>query len=128
MNREISPPSIAPPAANYAHAVLTEGASRWLHTSGVVPTRPDGTTPDDVGEQAEAVWSNIAAMLDAAGMRPDDVVSVTTYAVAGELLAPVMAARDRFLAGRRVASTLVMVPALAQPQWKIEIAVVAAAP
>lgn len=127
MNRVVEPASIAPPAANYAHAVLTEGASRWLHTSGVVPTRPDGTTPDDVGEQAEVVWANIAAMLDAAGMRPADVVSVTTYAVAGEDLGPVMAARDRFLGGRRAASTLVTVPALAQPQWRVEIAIVAAA-
>lgn len=127
MHREINPPSIAPPAANYAHAVLTTGASRWLHTSGVVPTAPDGSTPDDVGEQAEVVWANIAAMLDAAGMRPADIVSVTTYAVVGEQLGPVMAARDRFLGGRRVASTLVTVPALAQPQWKMEIAVVAAA-
>lgn len=126
MNREISPSAIAPPAANYAHAVLTTGAVRWLHTSGVVPTRPDGSTPDDVDEQAEVVWSNIGAMLAEAGMRPADVVSVTTYVVVGEPLGPIMAARDRFLAGRRAASTLVTVPALAQPQWKMEIAVVAA--
>ena len=127
MNREISPSSIAPPAANYAHAVLTTGATRWLHTSGVVPTRADGTTPDDIGEQAAVVWANIAAMLDEAGMGPGDVVSVTTYAVVGEPLGPVMAARDAFLGGRRVASTLVTVPALAQPQWRMEVAVVAAA-
>jgi 2-iminobutanoate/2-iminopropanoate deaminase len=128
VHRNIEPPSIAPPAANYAHAVLTEGASRWLHTSGVVPTRPDGSTPDDIGEQAEVVWANIAAMLAEARMRPDDIVSVTTYAVVGEDLRPVMAARDRFLGGRKAASTLVTVPALARPQWKMEIAVVAAAP
>lgn len=127
VNRQINPPSIAPPAADYSHAVLTEGASRWLHTSGVVPTRPDGTTPDDVGEQAGVVWDNIGAMLTHAGMRPADVVSVTTYVVVGEELGPVMAARDRFLGGRRAASTLVTVPALAQPQWKVEVAVVAAA-
>ena len=127
MNREISPTSIAPPAANYAHAVLTEGAARWLHTSGVVPVRPDGTVPDDIGEQAEVVWANIGAMLDDAGMAPTDVVSVTTYAVVGEPLGPVMAERDRFLAGRRVASTLVTVPALAQSAWRMEIAIVAAA-
>lgn len=127
VNREIAPSSIAAPAANYAHAVLTTGATRWLHTSGVVPTRPDGTTPDDIGEQAAVVWANIAAMLDAADMGPADVVSVTTYAVVGEPLGPVMAARDDFLGGRRVASTLVTVPALAQPQWRMEIAVVAAA-
>jgi len=127
VNREISPSSIAAPAANYAHAVLTEGAARWLHTSGVVPNRPDGSTPGDLGEQADVVWGNIAAMLSAAGMRAADIVSVTTYVVAGEPLAPVMAARDRFLGGRRVASTLVTVPALAQPAWRVEVAVVAAA-
>ena len=127
MNREITPTSIAPPAANYARAVLTEGASRWLHTSGVVPTRPDGSTPDGIGEQADVVWANIGAMLAEAGMAPSAIVSVTTYAVVGEALGEVMAARDRFLGGHRAASTLVTVPALAQPQWKMEIAVVAAA-
>lgn len=127
MHREIRPESIAPPAANYAHAVETTGASRWLHTSGVVPIAADGSVPEGVAEQARTVWSNIAAMLDDAGMGPSDVVSVTTYVVVGEELAPVMAARDRFLDGRRVASTLVTVPALARPEWRMEIAVVAAA-
>jgi len=37
-----------------------------------------------------------------------------------------MAARDRALGGRRVASTLVTVAALAQPAWQMEIALVAA--
>ena len=127
MNRPISPSTIAAPAANYAHAVLTEHATRWLHTSGVVPTRPDGSVPDDIGQQAEVVWANISAMLDEAAMGPTDVVSVTTYAVVGEPLAAVMAARDEFLAGHLAASTLVTVPALAQPAWKMEIAIVAAA-
>ena len=127
MNRQINPKSIAPPAADYAHAVLTEGASRWLHTSGVVPTRPDGSVPGDVGEQAEAVWANIGAMLAEAGMRPADIVSVTTYAVVGEPLGAIMAARDQFMGGRKAASTLVTVPTLAQSAWKLEIAIVAAA-
>jgi 2-iminobutanoate/2-iminopropanoate deaminase len=46
--------------------------------------------------------------------------------VAGAGLAAVMAARDAALDGRRVASTLVTVPALAQPAWLVEIALVAA--
>ena len=73
------------------------------------------------------MWRNIGAMLGEAQMAPADVVSVTTYVVAGEPLADVMAARDRFLGDHRAASTLVVVPALAQPQWKMEIAVIAAA-
>lgn len=74
------------------------------------------------------MWSNIAAMLDEAGMVAGDVISVTTYVVTGEELGPVMRARDEFLDGRRVASTLVTVPALARPEWRVEIAIVAAAP
>jgi enamine deaminase RidA (YjgF/YER057c/UK114 family) len=124
---EIRPVDIAAPPADYAHAVLTESANRWLHTSGVVPVAPDGSTPDDIGDQAAVVWGNIAAMLRDAGMGSGDIVSVTTYVVAGDDLAPVMAARDRALDGHRAASTLVTVPALARPEWRMEIAVIAAA-
>jgi enamine deaminase RidA (YjgF/YER057c/UK114 family) len=127
VNREIQPPSIAPPAANYAHAVLVDAPARLLHTSGVVPTRPDGTVPDALADQADAIWATIGALLDEAGMSPTDVVSVTSYVVVGEDLSVVMAARDRFMAGHRAASTLVTVPALARPEWRMEIAVVAAA-
>jgi 2-iminobutanoate/2-iminopropanoate deaminase len=123
---EIRPHDIAAPAANYAHAVVTERAGRWLHTSGVVPVAPDGSTPDPLEDQADVVWANIAAMLRDAGMGPSDIVSVTTYVVVGEALAPVMAARDAALGDHRAASTLVTVPALARPEWRMEIAIVAA--
>ena len=128
MNREIMPASIAPPAAKYAHAVLSEGADKVLHLSGVVATRPDGTIPDDVADQAVVIWSNIAAILAEAGMVVEDIVSITTYVVVDFMacLPDVMATRDQALAGHRVASTLVTVPALARPAWKMEIAVVAA--
>ncbi len=126
MHQIIDPDGIAAPAANYAHAVVSSG-TRMLHTSGAVPTRPDGTVPADSGEQATVVWANIAAMLDEASMRPTDIVSVVTYAVAGQDLAPIMAARDAFLGGHLAASTLVTVPALARPEWMVEIALVAVA-
>ena len=123
---EIRPADIAAPAANYAHAVLTEGATRWLHTSGVVPVAPDGSTPDSLADQAALVWANISAMLRDADLAHSDIVSVTTYVVVGADLAPVMAARDAALGGHRAASTLVTVPALARSEWHMEIAVIAA--
>jgi 2-iminobutanoate/2-iminopropanoate deaminase len=126
MNHHISPPSIAPPAANYAHAVLSEAPARLLHTAGVVPVRPDGSVPTELADQADTVWANVGAILAAAEMTPDDVLSITTYVIAGEPFGPVMAARDRFLGGSLAASTLVTVPALARPEWRVEIAVVAA--
>jgi 2-iminobutanoate/2-iminopropanoate deaminase len=128
MNREIMPSTIAPPAAKYAHAVLTEHADKILHISGQVGTRPDGTIPDDVAEQAAVIWGNIAAILGEAEMNLHDIVSITTYVVVDFVarLPEVMAARDQALVAHRAASTLVAVPALARPAWKMEIAVVAA--
>jgi len=128
MNRIVSPSTIAPPAANYAHAIVSTRATTWLHTSGIVPTRPDGTVPAAIETQAEVVWANLLAIVAEAGMDAGDVVSVTTYVVSTEvpMLAKVMAARDVALGGRQVASTLVTVPALARPEWKMEIALVAA--
>jgi 2-iminobutanoate/2-iminopropanoate deaminase len=126
MNSVISPDTIAPPAANYAHAVLSAGPATMLHTAGVVPVRSDGTVPDTVAEQAEVVWTNILAILGEAGMTANDVVSITTFVVAGEDLSVVMAARDRALDRHRAASTLVPVPMLARPEWLVEISVVAA--
>lgn len=126
VNRPITPPQIAPPAARYVHAVVTEHAMKWLHTSGVVPIAPDGSVPDALADQAEVVWANIQAMLAEAGMGTSDIVSVTTYVVVGEPLGPVMAVRDRVLGHHRAASTLVTVPALARPEWRMEIAIVAA--
>ena len=101
--------------------------ARLLHTSGVVPIAPDGPCPTDIGAQAAVVWSNIAAILAEAEMAITDIVSVTTYVVVGEELGPVMAARDAAFGGHVAASTLVTVPALARPEWRVEVAVVAAA-
>ncbi len=128
ISRAVIPSSISPPAANYAHAMVTSGGSSttWLHTSGVVPIAPDGTVPADLVDQAEVVWANVTAMLNDAEMVPADVVSVTTYVVPGHDLGPVMAVRDRALDGHLAASTLVVVPELARPEWLMEIAVIAA--
>ncbi len=129
MLKALVPSTIAPPAANFAHAVSVTGATRWVHTSGVVPVAVDGTVPADLRAQAQTVWSNIEAILADADMTMADIVSLTTYVVtaAAADIADVMAARDAALSGGRVASTLLEVAALAKPEWLMEIAVVAAA-
>lgn len=126
MNHELAPDTIAPPAANYAHGVVSVGAERMIHTAGVVGTRPDGSVPESIGEQAEMVWANIAAILAAGGLAIADIVSYTTYAVDGHDLAEVMAARDRAFGSHRAASTLLPVSRLAQAAWKVEVAAIAA--
>ena len=106
--------------------MLVDSPTRTLYTSGVVPVSPDGSVPQGLHDQTEVVWGNIVAILTEASMTVNDIVSITTYVVNSEPLADIMAVRDRVLDGRRVASTLVTVPALARPAWRLEIAVIAA--
>lgn len=109
---------------------MVDKAERWIFTSGVVPTMPDGTVPPSLEGQARVVWANLLEILRAGGMSVSDVVSITTYVVAGENLsadlAQVMSVRDEVMGDHRAASTLVTVPALARPEWLMEISLVAA--
>lgn len=110
--------------------MLVAAGCEFIFTSGVVPTMRDGSVPPTIGEQANVVWQNISVILAEGSMTISDVVSVTTYVVnsadLGAQLKIVMAARDAAMSGQRAASTLVTVPALARPEWLLEIAVVAA--
>ena len=133
MPRELKPAEMSAPAAAYAHGVHVPAGYELVVTSGVVPTRRDGSVPADIGEQASVVWQNILAILAEGMMSAGDVISVTTYVVytsdSGEMatrLKLVMGARDAALNGHLAASTLVTVPALARPEWLMEISVLAA--
>ncbi|MEY3805520.1 MAG: hypothetical protein RIR69_332 [Actinomycetota bacterium] len=127
---EIRPAHMASPAAKYAHAVKVEGAQSLVFTSGVVPTMPDGTVPASIEGQARVVWANLLEILRSVGLSVTHIASVTTYVVASPQLADdlarVMAVRDEVMAGHLAASTLVTVPALARPEWLMEISLVAA--
>ena len=126
VSRSINPALVSAPAANYAHAILSENPTAWLHTSGVIPIAPDGSVPVGIVAQAEVIWANVAAMLAEANMAPNNVVSVTTYVTPGHDLGPIMAIRDNALDNHHAASTLVVVPELARPEWLMEIAINAA--
>ena len=125
MPRELKPVELAAPAAAYAHGVHVPAGHELIVTSGVVPTRRDGSVPTNIAEQASVVWQNILAILGEGKMNAHDIISVTTYVVNSASLADqlkiVMAERDLALAGHRAASTLVTVPALARPEWLVEI-------
>lgn len=125
VNTPVRPPAIAPPAANYELAMVTQAPAKMLFTAGIVGVRPDGSVPDGVGDQAAEMWTSVRAILEEAGFAVTDIVAYTTYVVHGADLRVVMEARDRFLGGHSAASTLVPVPALARSEWKVEVAVVA---
>lgn len=126
MLTRITPSAIHPPAANYSHATEVPLDARWLYLSGQVGIAPDGTIPDDAGAQAEICFANIGAILREAGMDPADLVRLTTYLIDPGDRAGYMAVRDRFVGSPPPASTLVVISALADPRYRIEIEAVAA--
>ncbi len=123
---QLDPPDVAPAAASYSLGTAVHKPEVLVHTAGIVGTSPDGNVPDDLAQQAAEIWRSIAAVVKHAGLALTDIVSYTTYVVDGEDLSVVMAARDHALAGHRCASTLIVVPRLARPEWRMEISAVAA--
>jgi enamine deaminase RidA (YjgF/YER057c/UK114 family) len=126
MLTRITPAGIHPPAANYSHAAEVPPNARWLYLSGQVGIAPDGTIPNDTAAQAEICFANIGAILRAAGMTPADLVRLTTYLLDVRDRGAYMAARDRFIGSPPPASTLVVIAALADPRYRIEVEAVAA--
>ncbi len=128
MIRYLNPASIAAPIGRYTHGVETAPGMRLLHVSGQVGLSPDGKLPKDVAGQAENVWRNIAAILAEAGMGIGDLVRVNTFLVDAAHVGESRAVRLRHLGEHRPASTLLVVAALAAPEYLIEIEALAAAP
>ena len=124
--RAITPNTINPPLANYSHAVEVPPNARRLYLSGQVGIAPDGTIPASCAEQAELCFANILAILAEAGMGPGDLVRLNTYLLDPADRAAYGAARDRHVGTPPPASTLVIVRALARPEFKIEVEAIAA--
>lgn len=126
MLTRITPAAIHPPAANYSHATGVPANARWLYLSGQVGIAPDGMIPDDVAAQAEICFQNILAILAQAAMAPADLVRITTYLTQVGDRDRYMSVRDRYIATPPPGSTLLVIAALANPRYRIEIETVAA--
>ncbi|MBL8808194.1 MAG: RidA family protein [Rhodospirillales bacterium] len=127
MLKAFNPKTIAPPQGKYQMAIEIPAGARTLHISGQVGVLPDGKMAQGFDAQADAVWSNLKAILADAGMTFDDLVKVTIILVDKAHIGPSRDARERNLgSARRPASTLLVIPALASPDYLIEIEAVAA--
>jgi len=122
-----NPKTIAAAFSGYSLGVEAPARARWLHISGQVGVAPDGSLAEGPEAQLEAAFRNILAILGSAGMGPHDLVKVTVLLTRSEDVGFYRQVRDRMLAGATPASTLLVVAALADPGWLVEIEAVAAA-
>lgn len=127
MNKAHNPASIAEPIGNsYSHGIETPAGARWLHLAGQVGKTKDGKIGETIEEQTEIVWRNIEAILAAAGMGIADVVKIVTYVTDARYIPGAREVRAKHLGSHRPASTLLVISALADPKFMIEIEAVAA--
>jgi enamine deaminase RidA (YjgF/YER057c/UK114 family) len=128
MFRPLSPASIRAPFARYSHGIEVPAGHRLVVCSGQVGIAANERIPEDVGEQAELCFANIAAILAEAGLTLAHVVRINAYVTARAHLRPYMAVRDRLVGDPPPASTLMIVSGFARPEFKVEVEVIAAAP
>lgn len=126
MLRLFNPKASAVPNGPYSHGVVVPANARWLYIAGQTGTRPDRSIPASVEEQTEVVWQNILAVLAEGGMGVGDIVKVTSFLTRAEDYARFAPVRAKYLGSHRPASTLLVVSALARPEFMVEVEVVAA--
>jgi 2-iminobutanoate/2-iminopropanoate deaminase len=121
-----NPETIAAPAGAYSHGIEVAPNARWLYVAGQIGVKPDGSVPSSVEEQTEIVWQNIQAVLSMSGMGIPDLIKITSFLTRSEDFPKFAPIRAKYLGGHRPTSTLLIVSALAKPEFLVEIDAVAA--
>jgi len=117
--RLISSGSPYEPIVGYSRAVCVGDR---VFVSGSAPVMPDGADPpaDSYG-QAKRCLEIIAAALEQAGARLEDVVRTRVYITPGAVFEEIGRAHGELFSAIRPANTTVVVAALVDPRWLVEI-------
>lgn len=114
-----------PPA--YSQGVKVTDAHTTLFISGQVAYDKQGGVAHkgDFQGQARAVFKNLKAMVEAGGGTLANVVKLNTYLTDIRYRADLVPIREEFFGKKLPASTLITTPALAHPDWMIEVEAIA---
>jgi hypothetical protein len=116
--RRIASGSPYEPQIGFSRAVR---AGDRVLVSGTGPVMPDGGCPDSTAEQARRCWEIVIAALAEAGASVDDVVRTRTLLTPAADAEAAMAAHGEVFATVAPASTMVVVHALLDPRWTVEV-------
>jgi enamine deaminase RidA (YjgF/YER057c/UK114 family) len=102
----------------FSRAVVS-GAN--VHVSGTAPIPREGDPPDDAYEQARLCLEIVGGALGEAGAGFGDVVRTRIYLTDADDYEDVARAHGEVFGEIRPASTAVVVKALLDPRWRVEI-------
>ena len=114
----------------YTHVVETSGG-RTVYISGQIAFDRDGKLvgEGDMRAQAEQVFANLKAALEAAGGGFQHLVKVVSYVADWSQIAAFREVRTKYMSGPNPpASTLLCVAALALPSFLVEVDAIAVIP
>ncbi|MGW0248450.1 RidA family protein [Nocardia goodfellowii] len=117
---------IYPATSDYVHALEVRRPERLVFVAGTMGLDPAGVAGTTVAEQLERIWHNIRVILASADMTVDNIVRLTSYLRDPAYAEANAAARVAALGGRAVPTTAIVVQLL-EPDWLVEIEVIAAA-
>ena len=125
-NRAFYPEKIQPPLGLYAHGVEVPENAKLTFTAGQVGIDFDGNLPTDFATQAQNAWQNCIAILEHNRLRINDVIKINHFVTDPKYLTDYKDIRSTYLGECRPASTLLIVSGLANPDFLIEIEMIAA--
>ena len=109
----------------FSHAIEVSGPQRTLYIAGQVAIDDKGHIPGNIEAQCHLVWDRLEKVLQDGGMTLKDVVKTTVLLTSAESIDGFRKVRAQRLGDNAPASTLMIITALARPEFKVEIEAIA---
>jgi 2-iminobutanoate/2-iminopropanoate deaminase len=124
IRRVTAPDAPEPPPETWSNCLVVGNVA---YVAGLTARSPDGSAQGGLDDyaQAQAIFSKIKALVEAAGGKMSDVVKINVYVTDIRRREQVWKARKEFFTGNFPVSTLVEVSKLADPAITVEIEAVA---
>ena len=123
--REYKNPDTMSRPAGYTHVVKVD---QTVYIAGQVSVDADGTVvgKGDPEAQVRQIWRNLGAAVQSVGGTLQNIVKTTTYITSTDYMGAVRKVRDEVHQGSNPpTSTLLVVSALANPDFMVEIEAIA---
>jgi 2-iminobutanoate/2-iminopropanoate deaminase len=113
--------------ATYSQGIKVTQAQTILFLSGQVAYTADGGVAcrGDFKGQARGAYDAIKALVESQGGTMANVIKITTYVTDMRYRLDLAPLREEYFGKKGPASTLIEIPALAHPDWMIEIEAIA---